>query len=275
MAKRRAPNDEPEDPRKPRILVFDIETAPIKAHVWKIWEENVSLNQIISEWFILSWSAKWFDEPKLLYQDQRNEKDIENDKPILEGLWDLLNEADVVITQNGKNFDSKKVNARFALHGMKPPSPYKHIDTLQLVKKHFAFTSNKLEYLSEKICKKFKKRKSRRFQGFELWLGCLAGNKKAWREMELYNKADVLATEELYKKLSPWGTGIDLNVFRPAIRFLCQCGSNRLQRRGFNYSSAGKFQKFQCVDCGAWTSERGANNNLLSQKKLRSLRGRS
>lgn len=204
--------------------------------------------------------------------DQRSAKDLTDDRKILQGLWKLLNEADVVIGQNSKAFDAKKVNARFIMAGMGPPSPYKHIDTKQLAKKHFAFTSNKLEYMSEKINKKYKKSSHKKFSGFELWTECLKGNIKAWKEMEKYNKLDVLATEELYHKLSKWGgTGVDLNVFRGEEIFRCQCGNQNLIRRGFNYARTSKYQSYHCRECGAFSSD--TSRNLLSKEKKRSLKG--
>lgn len=260
----------------PKVLVFDIETAPIKAFVWKLWDENVALSQIVSDWHLLSWAAKWLDSPKVLYMDQRHEKDIENDRRILQGLWELLNSADVVVTQNGKKFDVRKVNARFAIHGMPPPSPYRQIDTKELAKKNFGFTANSLEYLADKLGGGRKKEKSRKFAGFDLWKECLTKNPAAFREMEKYNKADVLATEALYKRLAPWGgTGTDLNVYRSLEELACQCGSQDLIRQGFSFTRTGKFQRFQCRACGAWTSERGYTQNLLSPKKQASLKRRS
>src|ERR1700722_10331801 len=147
--------------RKIKVLLFDIETAPIIGYVWGLWDQTVGLNQIKSDWHLLSWSAKWLDDPasKVMYMDQRNEKNIENDKNILKALWKLLDAADVVITQNGIRFDSKKVNARFILNGMKPPSSYKHIDTCKIASRVFGFTSNKLEYLTDKLNTKYKKLK--------------------------------------------------------------------------------------------------------------------
>src|SRR5579863_8242080 len=93
----------------PKVLIFDIETAPIVAHVWSLWENNVGLNQIVSDWHVLSWSAKWLDDPpnKVMYMDQRGVKNIEDDSNLLEEIWLLLDEADIVITQNGKSFDQK------------------------------------------------------------------------------------------------------------------------------------------------------------------------
>ena len=84
-------------------------------------------------------------------------------------MWKLLDEADIVIGQNSKAFDIKKLNARFIIHGMQPPSSYRQIDTKILAKKHFNFTSNKLEYLSDKLNVKYKKQTKRKFSGFEMW----------------------------------------------------------------------------------------------------------
>jgi uncharacterized protein YprB with RNaseH-like and TPR domain len=252
-----------------KVLCFDIETAPMLAYVWGLWDQNVALNQIAQDWHVMSWAAKWLDGEKIFYADQRNAKDIKDDKKTLEGIWKLLNEADVVVTQNGKNFDSKKLNARFIMNGMPPPSPYKHIDTLVLAKRHFAFSSNKLEYLSDKLTVN-KKSKHKKFAGFDLWVECIKGNKEAWAEMEHYNKQDVVTTEELYKRLAPWGgTGVNLNIFRSAEEFLCQCGSNDLKHDGYHTTNTGKFRRFVCQNkkCGAWLHESGAGNNVLTKIK--------
>lgn len=238
---------------KVKILLLDIETAPMLGYVWGIWDQTVGLNQIKTDWHILSWSAKWLDEPasKIMYQDQRNSKNIENDRKLLEGIWKLLDEADVIITQNGKRFDIKKLNARFILNGIQPPSPFQHIDTHQIAKKHFAFTSNRLEYMTDKLCTKYKKIKTKKFSGFELWRQCLSGNKEAWAEMEKYNKYDVLSLEELYKKLAPWDNSVNFTVFQAGSdNIVCTCGSEKFRNKGYNYTSTGKFKRFKCLDCG-------------------------
>lgn len=253
----------------PKVLLFDIETAPILGYVWSLWENNVALNQIHTDWYILSWAAKWLGSKEVMYQDQRRAPNKEDDKALLTPLWKLLNEADIVVTQNGKQFDSKKLNARFIINGFSPPSPYKHIDTKILAKRHFGFTSNRLEYMTEKLCTKYKKLKHEKFAGFELWRECLAGNPAAWAEMEKYNRHDVLSLEELYQKLQPWDSQVNFNLYRKDTNQKCNCGSSDLQRRGYSYTGAGKWQRFECQNCGAWS--RGAEN-LLSKKQREKLR---
>lgn len=253
----------------PRILLLDIETSPIIGYVWSIWEQNVGLNQINKDWHVLSWAAKWLDEKKVMYQDQRDAPKIENDKELLRGIWHLLDEADIVITQNGKAFDIKKLNARFVINRLKPPSSFKQIDTKLLAKKHFSFTSNKLEYMADKLCTKYKKLKHHKFEGFELWKQCLAGNIDAWNEMEKYNKHDVLALEELYNKLSAWDTSINFSIYSSDLERKCSCGSKAFIKRGFFYTGAGKYQRYKCRKCGAETR---SGNNQLSTAKRKSLR---
>lgn len=250
-----------------KILLLDIETSPIISYTWGLFDQNVGLNQVAKDWHILAFAAKWLDDPKMHYYDQRYAKDVSNDSKLLKKAWELLNEADIVISQNGRRFDTKKLNARFVLNGMQPPSSYRQIDTLEIAKKHFAFTSNKLAYMSDKLCKKYKKLEHKEFPGFELWSECLKGNMKAWKEMERYNKHDVLSLEELYSKLSPWDN-TNLNTMQDSWDNLCKCGNKEYVKNGFKYSQVGKFQRFKCTNCGHETRSR---TNLLSIEKKKAL----
>ena len=246
---------------KPKILVVDIETSPIEAYVWGLWDNNVALNQITKDWQIISWAAKWLDEKKVYQMDQGHD----TEGTILINLRNLMDEADIVIGQNSKQFDVKKINARLIQHDIKPPSSFQQIDTKLLAKKHFGFTSNSLEYMSDKLCTKYKKLKHKKFPGMELWTECLRGNRKAWEAMREYNKFDVLATEELYKKLAPWGVGINFNVYYGDEDARCTCGSTDFKKNGYNYASVGKYQRFYCKKCGA---ELKARQNLNKNKKM-------
>jgi len=254
-------NDRPK--HLPKVLVFDIETSPILARVWSIWQQNVGLNMIKEDWFILSYAAKWLGVDGVIYKDLRGQIDETSkdhrDEALLHGIWKLLDEADVVITQNGIKFDSKKLNARFVMNGYKPPSHYKHIDTLRIAKYNFAFTSNKLEYMTDKLCVKYKKLKHGKFSGFELWKQCLADNLEAWNEMEKYNKYDVLSLEELYMILAPWDKKHpNFALMTGQTKPVCRCGSTKFSKNGFAYTAVSKFQRFKCDKCGAET--RGRQN---------------
>lgn len=263
--------DTPLEKQRVKVLVLDIETSPLEVYVWNIWENNVNLTQIIKDWSVLSWAAKWLNpnDDKVMYESTANQRDVRKDKDLLKNIWKLLDKADVIITQNGIRFDKKKLNARFKINGFKPPSSYKHIDTKALASKHFGFTSNSLEYLSSKLCKKYKKLKHKKFPGLELWKECLKGNKEAWKEMELYNKHDVLTLEELYTTIIPWDNSINFNLYDDALVNTCKCGSNKWSKYGYKYTSMGKFQRYVCVKCGSEVRDR---KNLLTKEKKESIK---
>lgn len=255
--------------KHPKILIYDIETAPLLGYVWSLWQNDVALNQLNKDWHVLSWAAKWVGDSTVMYADQSKAKDVTDDKKLLQGLWKLLNEADVVITHNGKKFDEKKLNARFVLNGMTPAGHYKHIDTCQIAKRKFGFTSNKLEYLANQLNVKYKKLTQRKFPGFELWSECLKGNKKAWEEMRIYNTRDVHALEEVYLRLAAWDTTVNFNLYHDDLKTVCNCGNDDFHKNGFHYTTVGKFQVYKCTECGHKTRSR---KNLLSEHKRKSLR---
>lgn len=172
-----------------------------------------------------------------------------SDKALIKEIWHLLDRAEIVVAQNGDAFDLKKINARFAYWKLPPPSPYRTVDTLKIARRYFAFTSNKLDSLGEYLGlgRKIK------HEGFELWKRCMAWDKKAWEQMKLYNKQDVILLEKVYLHLLPWiKTHPNLGVYTD--KWVCpKCGSRRLIRRGFQYNSSTKYARIQCKDCHGWS----------------------
>jgi len=254
----------------PKILVFDIETAPIEAYVWGLYDQNIALNQIKQDWTILSWAAKWYDEPasKVIYMDNSKSKNVRDDKKLVTALRDILKEADIVITQNGKKFDIKKFNARAVIHGLKSIRRFKSTDVMEESKKVFGFTSQSLEYTSNVLNTKYKKLKHNKFPGMELWTEILNGNKAAWAEMKTYCIHDVLATEEKFQKIQSWIKTQNMACYFDDAKVRCLCGSTNLIKRGPVYTDAGKFQGYECKDCGKRPHGR---INLFSKEKKKCL----
>jgi DNA polymerase elongation subunit (family B) len=255
---------------KANVLVLDIETAPILAYVWDLYDQNVAVNQIHTDRYIMAWSAKWLGAPKTtqVYYDKRDTPPGD-DKGILKPLWELLNEADVVITQNGQNFDSRRINARFMFHRMKPPKPYKHFDTYQLARRVADFTSNKLEYLAANLNTTHVKSYHRKYPGFALWRACLEGKIDAWNEMKKYNIADVLATEELYTKVRAWApeTFPDAYLFTDRANECGTCGHRGKMLEGHpRHGKVHVYRQHRCPKCGAW--QKGKTMTKLIVRKV-------
>jgi len=256
----------------PKVLIFDIETAPIEAYVWGLFDQNVGLDMVKQNTTILSWSAKWLGstEDQVMYADVRDQKNFRDDKELVQTIRDLLDEADIILTQNGERFDVKKLNYRMLYHGIKPPSSFKSIDTLRIAKSKFGFDSNKLAHMTDLLNTKYKKLDHSEFAGAKLWTECLKGNMKAFTSMEKYNKYDVLSLEELYvDSFLPWDTTLNFSAFSDDFKFRCNCGNDELKKNGFHITKKSKFQKYVCTNCG---KEHRDSSNLFSKERRQELK---
>lgn len=256
---------------KPKILLFDIETSPIMAHVWGLWMNNVSLNQIQEDWYMLSWAGKWLGEDEIfsdcIFDHDLFETEPENDKHILESLWQMLDEADIIIGHNVKKFDNKKTKARFLSHGMKPPSSYRIIDTLSIAKKEFALTSNKLDFLATFLGLPNKTS----HEGHELWTKCMRGDPVAWGVMMEYNEWDVGLLELVYLKIRGWYQAHpNVAVYYNDLLVRCTtCGSSDVKETTSTVATnTGLFDELECGCCGK-RSKDGFNNLPIAKRKAR------
>ena len=252
---------------KMRILVLDIETAPLISDLWSIWQHGVGLNQVRKDWHLLSFAAKWYGEEEVFYYDQSDEHDIEDDFNLCHVLYELLSQADATLTQNGRKFDLKKINARFVINGLPPAKPSRVIDTLEIAKREFGFTSNKLEYMTDKLCKKYKKLQHKKFPGHTLWTEVMKGNVEAWAEMKEYNIHDVLALEELYDIIKPYSNkhpnvALAQGNDKPTCRV---CGGTHLSSSGNWHTSLSVYDLYRCDNCGAYS--RGRKTNTTKEQR--------
>lgn len=246
----------------PRILFIDIETSPNLATVWGIWQQNISLNQLLETSYVLCWSAKWKGSNTILFDSVLKS----GKNGVIKSIWKLLDSADIICHYNGRRFDIPTLNKEFLLYGMRPPKPYKQIDLYQTVKSKFRFVSNKLAHITKQL-------------GFEgkiktdhkLWLDCMQNDETAWKKMEAYNKRDVTELEKVYNILLPWITnhpnvGLYVNNDNPTCT---NCGGTKLHSRGFLYTRTLTYKRFQCQDCGTWlknvASEKDLNKNKVVQ----------
>ena len=251
-----------------KVLILDIETAPISAYVWGIWNQNVGTHQIQSDWFCLTWAAKWLFEDKVYSAKLKPAEVLEqDDKRIIEGIWKLVNEADIVIAHNGEKFDMPKVNSRFIINGLRPPLPYQQIDTLKHIRRQFGFTSNKLDYVNKLLNLERKKETN-----FDLWERCMKGNKDALKEMEDYNVQDVRILEETYLLIRAWikpHPNMGLFILDEKEHRCPNCGSSDLEIMGKTYNTpANVYELMRCSNCGASSRKRLGSANIKQKRHL-------
>lgn len=252
----------------PNILYLDIETAPKLAYVWQFFKAMIGAKQVKEHGHIMSFSAIWNDDDdaNILYYENRTQDDTD----IVAKLIRLLDEADIVIGHNVEAFDVATINGRALTLGIRPPSPYKIVDTYKVAKKEFKFESNSLEYLTTVLPIRHKKLSHAKFPGFELWLACMSGIEEAWREMKEYNINDTLAVRDVYKQMRPWiRNHPNMAVFDEVEEHVCPaCGSKHLHSRGFAYTNVGKYKRFHCQSCGKWSRTRFSERNKDTARSL-------
>lgn len=233
---------------QPKILLLDLETFPNQSYTWGHYETNVI--RYIQQSCIATFSAKWLNEKKLISRALNDYPGYKpgsyDDKRLVQDLWKLIDEADIIIAHYGIGFDFKVCNARFIFHNMKPPSPFKPVDTKKIISSIAKFNTNKLDDL----CQLFglgRKLKT----DFDLWEGCINGDKKSWKKMVEYNEQDVLVLEKLYLRVLPWIT--DHPNLTLWTKGLCpKCGSYDVQYRGYQNTTTRIYRRFQCNRCFGW-----------------------
>ncbi len=234
-----------------KLLLLDIEVAPNTAYVWALFKQNITLDKLIETSSVLCWSAKWLGSNEVMFDSVHKSGTYK----MLRNIRALLDEADAVIHYNGKRFDIPVLNKEFLLNNFTPPAPYKQIDLYSTVKTQFRFTSNKLDHVSQELGVGKKVEHS----GFQMWVRCMEGDPDAWKEMEEYNKNDVILLEKVYEKLKPWIKGhINYSVHNDAGLVCPNCGGKDHHRRGFYYTNNCKYQRFRCNGCYSWF--RGTRN---------------
>lgn len=245
----------------PKVLLFDLETAPMRAYVWSRWKQDITLEKTISESFIICWSAKWLYSSDVMSDTCTSEEMLSHDDSrVCKSLWKLINEADIVIAHNGKRADIPWMNSRFIVNGFLPPKPYQVIDTLEIAKKGFGFSSNKLDALAGYFGIKHKLDTD-----FELWRGCMEGKQESLDYMTKYNKVDVKILEEVFLRLRPWAKGMPsiTNIVQDDVCPLCGAEDYEVLEGQYYYTSVGRYQLYRCKGCG------GVFRDRLSDKSYR------
>jgi len=254
-----------------KILIFDIETAPALSYIWGAWNQNPgsNLSMIQNEWFMFSWAAKWLFEEDVMSDKLTSKEAVsQSDGRLVKGLWDLIEEADIVVAHNALKFDVKRMNTRFLKAGLMPPMPYQVIDTLVHARRKFALLSNKLDHLADFLDLEGKMKHS----GFSLWDRCYKGEPEALEEMEVYNIQDIAVLEEVYLKLRPWiNPHPNIGLFvEDDVQACPACGSDSLDWSGTKpyRTYVNEYSAFRCNNCGSVGRSRKSDTTAQQKKNL-------
>lgn len=245
-----------------KVLFLDIETSLASGYFYGLYDQNISIANIIEHPRMIAFTAKWLDKRKVYahseYHDGRKE--------MLEKMHALLDEADVVVGWNSKNFDVKWINSEFMVEKMNPPAPYKQVDLMQEVRRNARFLSSKLSYVSQRLLDDDKID----YNMAQMWIKVNnpetseEDRKREWNAMLRYAKKDTALLEPLYKELLAW-----IKLPHPASSrdgLNCRnCGSIDLIRRGTTTSLQGVYPRYSCKSCGTW--QRGTTRTPVGETR--------
>lgn len=246
----------------PRILTVDIETAPMSVYTFSLFKPFISIDQIITPTRMISWAAKWHDEDEVIF---RSEYHHGKDR-MLSKLYELVDEADIIVHFNGDSFDIPHIQREFKQAKFPPVSPFQTVDLYKIAKKTMYFPSYKLDWISQELGVGRKLGHS----GFQLWRECieeaqsevaLARQKRAWSLMRRYNKQDVVLTEDLYVELLPYIPNhphMGLFTEDPSEPHCSNCQGTDLKRRGYSYTKLARYPRYRCESCGKWSKGKKA-----------------
>ncbi|MBS0200307.1 MAG: hypothetical protein JSR70_07630 [Proteobacteria bacterium] len=233
------------DPDGPRVLVLDIETRPMLAYTWGMFQQNIGPAQVVDWGGLLCFAYKWADEDEIGFHAewQRGGKE----RMVL-AAWRLLNEADAVVGWNSARFDARHFNAEFQRAGLSRPTPYRNVDLMRAQKRDAFMMSNKLESRRLWLGEEGKAETG----GFALWRGCMDGDRESRRLMEEYNRRDVEITQEEFDRMRAGGWVRNLPNLSIHGGHVCpSCGGDRLKAHKPYRTEVRRYALWVCLDCGA------------------------
>lgn len=246
----------------PRILLWDIETMPNVAAVFRLFgQDYISPDNLLQERYMVCASWMWLGEDEVhsvsvLDDPKRYKKDPHNDYAVLKKLHEVMHEADVIVHHNGRAFDSKYLATRLLIQGFSPLPPIPQVDTMAIAKRRFMFNSNKLDYIAKALGVGRKLHTS-----IDLWMTILKGGKEAEKSIEYmveYNQQDVFILRDVFLKLRPWYPDyINRLMFNPTELACPFCGSKQYQSRGEHKAKTRSYKRYQCSnkECQGWFSD--------------------
>lgn len=239
-----------------KLLAFDIETAPALVYTFTLFKPFIGVDHIVEPDRMICWSAKWVGENgKVMFASEYHSSRRE----MLEGIRDLIVQADCLLTYNGKSFDVPWINSELLLEGIEGVPNVKHIDLYQVQRAKTRHISGKLQYLVQRYLNDRKVP----HMGFQMWVDCIAPwidaetKAKAWKTMKKYAMHDTALLEPAYELYKPFLSGANaINVALvdgKNVKLACpNCGSDHIQRRGREYTAKRAYQRLQCQNCKTW-----------------------
>lgn len=243
---------------KPKIVYWDLETLPDPRQIYKniptigAWPGRTfkaELQTILTYGYMIEGQ----DKPSSLSSYDLSD-DPTDDSYLVQFAWDLMHDADLIVTHNGKQFDLKVLNTRLLYWGFPPLPKIKHVDTKQILKTNLSLYSNSLDSAAKYLG--LQQEKMHWSNKWGTWERIAFGEatKEDYKIMSVYCEQDVAVLRELYKSVHPFLGNKTVNHNIYSERLVCPtCGSENTHKHGsrFRKSLAKTVQRRMCQACGS------------------------
>ena len=235
----------PSAPHTATIWTIDIERFPMIAYQWSAKNRSgyTPERMVVEGSRMASFAALRHDGLVVFASEHHHGRDR-----MLDTLHRVMDSADILVGYNSRRFDVKHINGELATAGYDAPSPAKHVDVMQAVKRRFAFDYNSLGSVVQRLDVDRKMDAG----GFDLWRRCMDGDDAAWEQMKAYNVQDVRATWALYERIRSWiPSHPNLALYVADDRACPVCASTNLTLSGTVAASTRAYASYRCGDCGS------------------------
>lgn len=236
--------------RELKTLIVDIERLPGEFS-GEFWSLNDFKNRRIHADLVTKWpetisvAAMWYGQRDFHFYAAWHKGGA---KKMLQEAYKLYDQADIVITYNGVNFDNKHLQSGWLQHGLGKPSPWRDIDLLKVAKQSFGFESKTLD----SVCKRLGIAAKNDKYSIEVARAAMDGNVAAQNRLQRYNKNDVLITGQVYERLLPYikahpHVAPNQDPDNPTCP---RCSSDKIKRNGYHTTGINRYQRYMCKICG-------------------------
>lgn len=234
---------------KARILFYDVEVSRDVVEGYKN-GRDFNVVKVNRHQELMCFAYKWLGDKKIHYVSRN---DFTSYNEFVGVLWDLLDEADIVVAHNANQFDNKMANRFFIKAGLGPVSPYKSVDTLTVARSNFRFYSNRLNDL----CEYLEIGSKEKITYADIETDFLNNpSRKVENLMKKYNLQDVNLLEKLYFRLLPFiRNHPNLGDITQTDGICPKCASPNITPYGSAPRRNGRVIAYRCVDCGGRCNE--------------------
>lgn len=228
-----------------KILTLDIERLGGTARgLWGPKQTYISHHHWTEMPRTICWSARWYNNPNPMFGAEWEKGGHQR---MLSRIWELYDEADVVVGYNQINFDNKHLRGEWFEAGLQTPSPWKDVDLLKVVRRQFGWEFKSLDAVTKRLGAGGK----RLHYDADMAYDAIAGDKEAQETLKEYNLGDIELTEWLYDRLRGW---IPNHPQVGDFSHCCEnCGGTNLELQESTYVAVMiDYELWRCADCGKY-----------------------